>query len=305
MGEINESNQFEQRIVASMGGELSLAGVRLIIPPDALNKDQTVIIRVCGGDGPLLPPHQVLLSPVVIVGPSDLSMKRPFTLHVPHCIHQPTPTHNFQPERRAVERIQASEYYGWEVEVKPQGPQLKLHKMKRNHQNFFSLLSTKAGAWAMVGAPKISSIQNFPSSSKSIFVLVYGRAVDLTALEVQIRIRVCDQLPSTFEMIEREELSQRSKRLSDPVTIGVTRSTAGLRVRLEPASHDWRCTMVTSSQEVPVCELWRRAAGPVCFNLRRINNCANSTFLNLNLNVFQGPNSQPHYIKAVYHVNAS
>lgn len=99
--------------------------------------------------------------------------------------------------------------------------------MKRNHQNFFSLLSTKAGAWAMVGAPKISSIQNFPSSSKSIFVLVYGRAVDLTALEVQIRIRVCDQLPSTFEMIEREELSQRSKRLSDPVTIGVTRSTAG------------------------------------------------------------------------------
>ena len=228
----------------------SLAGVRLIIPPDALNKDQTVIIRVCGGDGPLLPPHQVLLSPVVIVGPSDLSMKRPFTLHVPHCIHQPTATHNFQPERRAVERIQASEYYGWEVEVKPQGPQLKvcnflikncisrfdlerlfkfikLHKMKRNHQNFFSLLSTKAGAWAMVGAPKISSIQNFPSSSKSIFVLVYGRAVDLTALEVQIRIRVCDQLPSTFEMIEREELSQRSKRLSDPVTIGVTRSTAG------------------------------------------------------------------------------
>ena len=79
----------------------------------------------------------------------------------------------------------------------------------------------------MVGAPKISPVANFPSSSKSIFVLVYGRAVDLTASEVQIRIRVCDQLPSTYEMIERDELAQRSKRLADPVTIGVTRSTAG------------------------------------------------------------------------------
>ena len=74
---------------------------------------------------------------------------------------------------------------------------------------------------------------------------------------------------------------------------------------MEPASHDWRCTMVTTSQEVPVMQLWRRSAAPVCFNLRRLNNSPSSQFLNLNLNIVQGQNSQPHFIKAVYHVNSS
>ena len=37
----------------------------------------------------------------------------------------------------------------------------QLHKMKRNHQNVFSIIYQKAGAWALVGAPKISNIQNF------------------------------------------------------------------------------------------------------------------------------------------------
>ena len=99
--------------------------------------------------------------------------------------------------------------------------------MKRNQQNVFSVAFNKPGAWAMVGAPKISNIQNFPSSSKSIYILIYGKEVDLTNHEVQIRVRVCDQLPSTLEMIERDERSNRSKRLCDPVTIGVTRSTSG------------------------------------------------------------------------------
>lgn len=300
-----ENNQVEQQIIASTGGEMTFSGVTLVIPPDALGRDETVSLRVCGGDGPLLPPHQVLLSPVVIVGPSNIVFKRPVNLHIPHCIHSSTPTHNLQTDRRNHERLLPNEYYGWEVEVKPPGPQLKLHKMKRNHQNIFSIMYQKPGAWALVGAPKISNIQNFPSSSKSVYILIYGKEVDLTTQEVQIRVRVCDQLPSTLEMIEREERSNRSKRLYDPVTIGVTRSTSGLRIRLEPASHDWRCTMVTTSQEVPVSQLWRRSASPVCFNLRRLNNSPSSQFLNLNLNVFQGQNSQPHYIKAVYHVNAS
>ena len=103
----------------------------------------------------------------------------------------------------------------------------QLHKMKRSHQNVFSLVYQKAGAWALVGAPKISNIQNFPSSSKSIYILIYGKEIDLATQEVQIRVRVCDQLPSTLEMIEREERSSNSKRLYEPVTIGVTRSTSG------------------------------------------------------------------------------
>ena len=102
--------------------------------------------------------------------------------------------------------------------------------MKRNQQNVFSVAFNKPGAWAMVGAPKISNIQNFPSSSKSIYILIYGKEVDLTNQEVQIRVRVCDQLPSTLEMIERDERSNRSKRLCDPVTIGVTRSTSGKKM---------------------------------------------------------------------------
>ena len=44
----------------------------LNIPQDALNHDQEITLRVVGCDGPLLPPHQVLLSPVVILGPSSI-----------------------------------------------------------------------------------------------------------------------------------------------------------------------------------------------------------------------------------------
>ena len=96
-----------------------------------------VSLRVCGGDGPLLPPHQVLLSPVVIVGPSELVFKRPFNLHIPHCIHSATQL-NLQPDRqsdrRTHERLMPSEYYGWEVELKPPGPQLKVNLFLDNYR---------------------------------------------------------------------------------------------------------------------------------------------------------------------------
>ena len=98
------------------------------IPPDALGSDQTISLRVCGGDGPLLPPHQVLLSPVVIVGPNTVQFKKPIILAIPHCIN-----YNLEPINPAViknnlsnERITPDNFYGWEIEVKPPGPQLKV-----------------------------------------------------------------------------------------------------------------------------------------------------------------------------------
>ena len=69
-------------------------------------------------------------------------------------------------------------------------------------------------------------------------------------------------------------------------------------MRLEPATLDWQLTMMTSCQEVPESQLWRRYARPVVFNLRRVSNSQNP-FLNLNINVQQG-NNPAKYIKAAY-----
>ncbi|CBY11943.1 unnamed protein product [Oikopleura dioica] len=48
-------NQIEKFITAAHGGDMNFAGVNLSIPPDAVNKDQMITLRVCGSDGPLLP----------------------------------------------------------------------------------------------------------------------------------------------------------------------------------------------------------------------------------------------------------
>ena len=62
------------------------SGVTVNIPPDTFGFDQTISLRVCCGDGPLLPPHQVHLSPVAIVGPNTVQFKKPIILATPHCI---------------------------------------------------------------------------------------------------------------------------------------------------------------------------------------------------------------------------
>jgi len=291
-----ENNQIEKKIIASKGAELQFFGVTVNIPPDALGSDQTISLRVCGGDGPLLPPHQVLLSPVVIVGPNTVQFKKPIILAIPHCIN-----YNLEPINPAViknnlsnERITPDNFYGWEIEVKPPGPQLKLQRMKRNQPSSnFLLSSSKPGAWALVGSPKVSNNLNLQFSSKSIGILVYGASI--TESDFQIRIRVCDYLQSTMTMIDNAELKQPNViKLCEKQVIGVARSTSGLRIKLDVnASCDWRCTMVTTSQEVSVSQLWRRAAAPVCFDLRKVGM---SNFLQLNLILVQGHMATPHYM---------
>ena len=104
-------------------------------------------------------------------------------------------------------------------------------------------------------------------------------------------------------------------RLADPKVIGVGRSTSGknfnarfsfehnlgLRVRLAVAEHcDWRCTMVTCSQEVSTTQLWRRMARPVCFDLRKTGPGSN---LMLNVELSQGHNGQTHLVRITHHLH--
>ena len=103
--------------------------------------------------------------------------------------------------------------------------------MKRSQPSSVFMISTsKPGAWALVGSPKISNNLNLQFSSKSICILVYG--VKLSEADFQIRIRVCDYLQSTMTMIETAELKQPNVvKLCEQKVIGVTRSTAG---KIEP-----------------------------------------------------------------------
>ena len=96
----------------------------LSIPPDAVSKDQMISLRVCGSDGPLLPQHQVLLSPVVIVGPPNLKIKKTLKLSIPHCVH---PGNEIYSSETRNSRISAGDYYGWDLEVKPIGAALKVN----------------------------------------------------------------------------------------------------------------------------------------------------------------------------------
>ena len=86
-----------------------------------------ISLRVCGSDGPLLPQHQVLLSPVVIVGPPGLKIRKTLKLMIPHCVHPGNEIFSSQETRRNNhERISPGDYYGWDLEVKPIGAALKV-----------------------------------------------------------------------------------------------------------------------------------------------------------------------------------
>ena len=62
------------------------------------------------------------------MGPNTVQFKKPIILAIPHCIN-----YNLEPINPAViknnlsnERITPDNFYGWEIEVKPPGPQLKV-----------------------------------------------------------------------------------------------------------------------------------------------------------------------------------
>ena len=113
--------------------------------------------------------------------------------------------------------------------------------MKRNQPSSnFLLSSSKPGAWALVGSPKVSNNLNLQFSSKSIGILVYGASITESAF--QIRIRVCDYLQSTMTMIDNAELKQPNViKLCEKQVIGVARSTSGtlspVHVRVRASSN--------------------------------------------------------------------
>ena len=91
-----------------------------------------ISLRVCGSDGPLLPQHQVLLSPVVIVGPPNLKIKKTLKLSIPHCVH---PGNEIYSSETRNTRISPGDYYGWDLEVKPIGAALKVSFFEIKDEN--------------------------------------------------------------------------------------------------------------------------------------------------------------------------
>ena len=103
----------------------------------------------------------------------------------------------------------------------------QVERIKSAYQSVATLALKEIGSWSIVGTPKISPNSRSFASHKAVYVLVYGRDVDLSGNEVQIRIRVSDQLPATYDMIDRDERENRSKPLCPAEVFCVAKMNSG------------------------------------------------------------------------------
>jgi len=103
----------------------------------------------------------------------------------------------------------------------------QVERIKSAYQSVATLALKETGSWSIVGTPKISPNSRSFASHKAVYVLVYGRDVDLSGNEVQIRIRVSDQLPATYDMIDRDERENRSKPLCPAEVFCVAKMNSG------------------------------------------------------------------------------
>uniref|UniRef100_A0A5F8HK08 Netrin receptor UNC5 n=1 Tax=Monodelphis domestica TaxID=13616 RepID=A0A5F8HK08_MONDO len=248
-------------VFGHLGGRLVMpnTGVSLLIPHGAIPEDNSweIYMSINQGEASLQPDgSEVLLSPEVTCGPSDMVVTTPFALTIPHCADV------------------SSEH--WNIHLKKrtqQGKWEEVMSVEDESTSCYCLLDPFAchvlldsfGTYALAGEPITDC------AVKQLKVAVFG-CMSCNSLDYNLRVYCVDNTPCAFQEVVSDERHQGGQLLEEPKLLHFKGNTFSLQISvLDIPPFLWRIKPFTACQEVPFSRVWCSNRQPLhcAFSLER------------------------------------
>ncbi|XP_074143328.1 netrin receptor UNC5D isoform X4 [Sminthopsis crassicaudata] len=248
-------------VFGHLGGRLVMpnTGVSLLIPHGAIPEESSweIYMSINQGEASLQPDgSEVLLSPEVTCGPSDMVVTTPFALTIPHCADV------------------SSEH--WNIHLKKrtqQGKWEEVMSVEDESTSCYCLLDPFAchvlldsfGTYALAGEPITDC------AVKQLKVAVFG-CMSCNSLDYNLRVYCVDNTPCAFQEVVSDERHQGGQLLEEPKLLHFKGNTFSLQISvLDIPPFLWRIKPFTACQEVPFSRVWCSNRQPLhcAFSLER------------------------------------
>ncbi|XP_074064761.1 netrin receptor UNC5D isoform X5 [Macrotis lagotis] len=248
-------------VFGHLGGRLVMpnTGVSLLIPHGAIPEENSweIYMSINQGEASLQPDgSEVLLSPEVTCGPSDMVVTTPFALTIPHCADV------------------SSEH--WNIHLKKrtqQGKWEEVMSVEDESTSCYCLLDPFAchvlldsfGTYALAGEPITDC------AVKQLKVAVFG-CMSCNSLDYNLRVYCVDNTPCAFQEVVSDERHQGGQLLEEPKLLHFKGNTFSLQISvLDIPPFLWRIKPFTACQEVPFSRVWCSNRQPLhcAFSLER------------------------------------
>uniref|UniRef100_A0A4X2L1X6 Netrin receptor UNC5 n=1 Tax=Vombatus ursinus TaxID=29139 RepID=A0A4X2L1X6_VOMUR len=248
-------------VFGHLGGRLVMpnTGVSLLIPHGAIPEENSweIYMSINQGEASLQPDgSEVLLSPEVTCGPSDMVVSTPFALTIPHCADV------------------SSEH--WNIHLKKrtqQGKWEEVMSVEDESTSCYCLLDPFAchvlldsfGTYALAGEPITDC------AVKQLKVAVFG-CMSCNSLDYNLRVYCVDNTPCAFQEVVSDEMHQGGQLLEEPKLLHFKGNTFSLQISvLDIPPFLWRIKPFTACQEVPFSRVWCSNRQPLhcAFSLER------------------------------------
>ncbi|XP_068776709.1 netrin receptor UNC5D isoform X3 [Struthio camelus] len=233
-------------VFGHLGGRLVIpnTGVSLLIPHGAISEESSweIYLAISQKESSLQPDGaDVLLSPEVSCGPSDVSVSTPFALTIPHCAELNSEHWNIHLKKRT-----------------QQGKWEEVMSVEEETTSCYCLLDPYAchillnsfGTYALVGEP-ISDC-----AVRQLKVAVFG-CMSCNSLDYNLRVYCMDNTPCAFQEVVQDERLQGGQLLEEPKLLHFQGNTFSLQISvLDIPPFLWRIKPFTACQEVPFSRVW-------------------------------------------------
>ena len=225
----------------------------LTIPPDALNPGQSadVFLSVLQGNTqyPQLPGKETLLSPLVVVGPRDVSekLKKPVVVSMPHCASlrhgnwsvSVLQNENVNQENNIWSRVVT---LGQETINTPVYAQLDLNQCH--------VMSDQLTAFALTGESAKTG-----QATKSLRLAAFAQE-GYPVSDLTIRVYCLPDTDDSLSYVTETEKRYNGRLLDAPISVLLVDGGDNLCLQVENLSTAWSCQKGADYLEVPFYHIW-------------------------------------------------
>ncbi|CAH1795522.1 unnamed protein product [Owenia fusiformis] len=241
--------------ITHTGGRLQIpeSGVFLTIPEGAIKKGNTeeIFVAVCRDDKdrPKLTDTQTMLSPVVLIGPQGLALKKPLVLTVQHSA-------SLKHGQWMVSIYNSDTPYDdppqWQKHVTLGQETLNTTIYCQFDNSNCHVMTDHLSRYAIIGE---SSGSGNLKSTKLLRLAAFAPA-QYSSVDYNIRVYVVDDNIDALEGVMQEERKLGGRLLDKPKQIMFQYGGNNLCLSIEDLGPGWRSRLAASYQEIPFRHIW-------------------------------------------------
>ncbi|CAM1331977.1 UNC5C (predicted) [Pycnogonum litorale] len=247
-----QQNFIKSKIIDKSGSKINLAtcGVSLTIPELAVVKCPSRIyasVLTSDQNRPILSSNETLLSPIVELGPSDVSVNKPVILVIPHCADMVDGKWKFSIYQ---DSSSSSSNPHWEKVCNIGEETINTPVYCQVDTKYCYVMTETLSRVVLVGRST-----NKAKAVKLLKMLVFAPTVK-SLMDFSIRVYCVQDTPAAVQNVLQQEKTLNGKMVAKVSTMKLVDNLSPLCISLTSLTFGWKIKPTAVYQEIPFCHIW-------------------------------------------------